>query len=124
MRRFNLALTTLGLLGVAWMIAGIWWAYPDNHGAGPVWFQRFFIAIATASGVAAVGVRQLHWPTLGIAVLGLLATWIVDQRNIIVDYDDWIARGMPEWGQPVMVSIPQESPTMKKMTTQPIPAQR
>jgi hypothetical protein len=86
-------------IGLAMLVAEIWLRYPDNHGAGPVFYRWLFAGALLAS----LGFRWLasmvHWPSLMLALFGLLLTWIVDARNIMVNYDEWIKRRMPDWGE-------------------------
>lgn len=88
----------IALLGLVGLLGLIWLRYPDNHGAGPMVFRWVFGVILLASMGCWIWTAKLPVPALGLAVLGLLAVWFVNWRNIMVNYDEWVVRGMPEWG--------------------------
>ncbi|HRQ88814.1 MAG TPA: hypothetical protein PLA50_08455 [Bacteroidia bacterium] len=80
-------------------VALIWIRYPSNHGGGPDLYRNWFLAFFIFSLVSLIFSRNLWtYATLAVSLLFISATYIADHRNIIVDYDEWIARGMPEWG--------------------------
>ncbi len=82
----------VGLVGLIWL------RYPDNHGAGPMAFRWVFGVILLVSIGCWIRTAKPPVPALALAVLGFLAVWFVDGRNIMVNYDEWVARGMPAWG--------------------------
>jgi hypothetical protein len=86
-------------LGLIAMIGLIWLRYPDNHGAGPILFRWFFAILFIMSGCHWFFAAKPPVTVMSCALIGFALTWIVDHRNIMVDYDEWIRRGMPEWGQ-------------------------
>lgn len=86
-------------LVTAWMLLLIGLRYPDNHGAGVMMFRSLFLGILIASGVCMITRNGFVLAALILAAIGFASTWIVDQRNIMVDYDIWLKRGMPTWGQ-------------------------
>lgn len=81
------------------MVALIWLRYPGNHGAGPEMFRWFFGIHLLAGAWYWISTSRPALLAIACAVLGLGATWIADHRNIIVDYDEWLRRGMPQWGE-------------------------
>lgn len=30
--------------------------------------------------------------------IGILLLFIIDETNVLIDYETWIMRGMPQWG--------------------------
>lgn len=92
-------LLSICLLGLGWMGFLIWIRYPDNHGAGPIHFRFFLLGVVVIALGLSISKSGFAFATVGCSLLGLLLTWIVDWRNVMVNYDKWIARGMPEWGQ-------------------------
>ncbi len=95
----SLALTAIPALVWAAMLCLVWLRYPDNHGSGPGMFAMMFAsALLVCLGVQrARGVRGTA--AIALSVLGLAACWIMDRRNIMVDYLEWADRGMPAWGE-------------------------
>lgn len=96
--RVTLAVSVL--LGLVWMVALVWLRYPDNHGGGPGTFGWYFFIVLVAALAHGVGAAKAPLLAIALASTGLIATWIADERNIIVEYEEWIRRGMPEWGTP------------------------
>ena len=88
-----------GCLVMAWMLFLICIRYPDNHGAGPMMFRWLFLGILIVAGVCMIWRNGFVLAALILAAIGFASTWVVDHRNIMVDYDIWIKRGMPTWGQ-------------------------
>jgi hypothetical protein len=81
------------------LLAGlIWLRYPDNHGAGPIAFRWLFgVLLVLALGSCGI-LSKPPYLAVVLSLIGFIVTWLVDHRNIMVDYDEWIKRGMPEWG--------------------------
>jgi hypothetical protein len=76
----------------------IWLRYPDNHGAGPVQFSWNFGFLFLLSLLEWKLSKKLPLLIIILELSGLATTWVVDRRNIMIHYDEWIRRGMPEWG--------------------------
>jgi hypothetical protein len=80
------------------LVGLIWLRYPDNHGAGPFAFRWFFGALLVLALMTWVIMSKPPFLAAILSLIGFVATWLLDHRNIMVDYDEWINRGMPEWG--------------------------
>ena len=88
-------------LAVPFAAAGIeiWVKYPCNHGGG--------LALPVALGVLAlvlnllwmVRVRRVSWFRIGALVSLALLLLACDRFNVSLSYEEWIRRGMPEWGE-------------------------
>ena len=91
-------------LVAAWMLFLIAIRYPDNHGAGPILFRWLFLGILIVAGRCMIWRNGFVLAALILASIGFASTWIVDHRNIMVNYDIWIERGMPTWGQIISVT--------------------
>ena len=73
--------------------------YPDNHGAGPSFFVFLFVGILLgALLICTTSKSKIIIVIICCSFSGLFITYLVDRYNIMVDYDVWIERGMPEWG--------------------------
>ena len=96
-------ISKLALLGVllvlGYMSLLIIIRYPDNHGSGTGVFRWIFLAVVLVAGGYFFSKNGFALSALVLALIGLLLTWAVDYRNIMVDYDKWIVRGMPSWGE-------------------------
>lgn len=83
-----------------WMSTMIIVRYPSNHGEGVGMYACFFIFVFVISVICYAFQRNGYAITsLIIATLGVIFVWVADRKNIMVDYDNWIKRGMPEWGE-------------------------
>jgi len=88
------------VLFLSYFIVDIWWSYPSNHGSG-VGFELKSAGFFFTFGVIFLLVKRSVW-TWGLVFLSVCffaMGWIADNRNIKVDYDEWVARGMPKWGE-------------------------
>jgi hypothetical protein len=81
------------------LVADIALKYPDNHGAGPMGHAYVFGGVLLMSMVFWIWTRKAPVKLLVLAAVGLAMTWVMDVRNISVDYDEWTRRGMPAWGE-------------------------
>jgi hypothetical protein len=73
--------------------------FPWNHGGG-VGPYVVLGAVALGANVLWMAVeRRVGWFRVGALVVLGLALWLCDRLNVVVDYDEWIARGMPDWGE-------------------------
>lgn len=72
--------------------------YPCNHGGG---IGGYFACMAGLMLIAAAWNalnRKIQWRFwLGLGAFGVLLV-LVDVFNVMLPYEEWIARGMPEWG--------------------------
>ena len=88
---------------LALMVAQIAVQYPSNHGGGfgyCLWLFSIFIVVA--------GIRSVVFgaPCIGLllSVACLMFVFLSDCFNINVDYDTWVSRGMPNFGEFCVVS--------------------
>lgn len=85
---------------VPYILLGIevWVKYPDNHGGGP---ELYIVlgAIALVLNVYYMVLTRRFAPIRMLAI-GLLAIllYACDRFNILVEYDRWGKRGLPDWG--------------------------
>lgn len=78
------------------MLVMLWLRYPCNHGDD----FRKNLCLFLACGVLTVVPRQrCRVAVLVLALLGVLAVLGLDYFNMALDYDTWIQRGMPPWGE-------------------------
>jgi len=87
------------VLGLLALIGLIWLRFPDNHGGGPIAFRWFFAGLLFLFWCFRFFASRAPSFFIACALIGLISTLVVNHRNIMVDYDEWIRRGMPEWGQ-------------------------
>ena len=72
--------------------------YPCNHGGG---IGGYFACMAGLMLIAAawnaLNRKIQWWFWLGLCAFGILLV-LADMFNVMLPYEEWIARGMPEWG--------------------------
>jgi len=93
----------LPLLVLLWLIANIAHSYPSNHSGDSILaYQPFFMQWLVVSIPSALFLRtRLAWLALLLTLLGVFGTWLADEWNVWVEYEEWIQRGMPDWGQTI-----------------------
>ena len=77
------------------MITEIVLRYPCNHG------NNFYIhagVLAFSLLLSLINLKK-NIGVVGMAFMGLLFILVVNYYNVGIDYDTWIERGMPEWGE-------------------------
>jgi len=84
------------------MCAEIVLRYPCNHGAGFYLYLPLVCGLIVVSLVYGFGLKGAK-TGLVLSLLCLALIVCSDWFNIYVDYDTWIGRGMPSWGQAVFV---------------------
>lgn len=94
-------LSTMALLTDAAMLFLIALRYPDNHGMWPIPLLQMFLSLLLVMGLLpAVWCRhRATLVTLLLCLLGLFMCWAADYFNIMMEYEVWIDRGMPAWGE-------------------------
>ena len=86
----------ISALGWAEMLLMLWLRYPCNHGDD----FRKNLCLFLACGVLTVVPRQrCRVAVLVLSLLGVLAVLGLNYGNMALDYDTWIQRGMPAWGE-------------------------
>ena len=84
---------------VLYMAFAIGIRYPDNHADSLFTLNYFFAVVLLGAAIIYFKTATLPKMLILFSVLGIIALWLIDRQNILVSYDDWIRRGMPEWGQ-------------------------
>ena len=76
----------------------VWVKYPDNHGGGPM-FYIVLGAIALVINICYMILTKRFAP-IRMVMIGLFAIllYACDRFNILVEYDRWGSRGLPDWG--------------------------
>ena len=83
---------------LAWveMLLMLWLRYPCNHGES----FRVNLGVFLVCGVLSLLPRQrCRVAVLVLALLGVLAVLGLDYANMALDFETWIQRGMPAWGE-------------------------
>ncbi len=95
---FTWKMVNFSICALVWveMLLMLWLRYPCNHGDD----FRKNLCLFLACGVLTVVPRQrCRVAVLVLALLGVLAVLGLDYFNMALDYDTWIQRGMPPWGE-------------------------
>ena len=95
---FTWGMANFCICALAWveMLLMLWLRYPCNHGDD----FRKNLCLFLACGVLTVVPRQrCRGAVLVLSLLGVLAVLGLDYFNMALDYDTWIQRGMPAWGE-------------------------
>ena len=80
------------------LILLIIYRYPDNHGYFPDIFKIILILIPI---LMLSEVKKNNRTALLASLtssIGILLLFIIDETNMLIDYETWIMRGMPQWG--------------------------
>lgn len=72
--------------------------YPDNHGYFPDVFKLVLILIPILLLSEVKKNNQTALIASLTSSIGILILFIIDKTNILIDYETWIMRGMPQWG--------------------------
>ena len=95
---FTWKMANFYLCALAWLelLAMLWLRYPCNHGES----LECNLCIFAVCGVLTLIPRQrCRVAVLVLSVLGVLAVLGLNFANMALDYDTWIQRGMPAWGE-------------------------
>ena len=80
------------------LVIEVWVKYPHNHGGGP----RLYIVLGVIALVLNVCYMLLsrRLAPIRMIAIGLLAIllYACDRFNILVEYERWGERGLPDWG--------------------------
>jgi len=82
------------------LLVELWIRHPINHGSGVTGYLYAYAAINGILFIAAF-VRSKH-PNISCVVfltIGAATCFVIDRYNIYTDYDLWLSRGMPNWGE-------------------------
>lgn len=68
------------------------------------YFWSFFAIFALGSGIHIFLRRRVvfGWLAILLALAGMAISITADRRNMCVEYNEWLSRGMPEWGAPLI----------------------
>ena len=95
---FTWKMVNFYLCALSWgeMLATLWLRYPCNHGDD---FRKNLCLFLACGVLAAVPRQRCRVAVLVLSVLGVLAVLGLNLSNMALDYDTWIQRGMPAWGE-------------------------
>ncbi|MGZ3460534.1 MAG: hypothetical protein ACXU86_18760 [Archangium sp.] len=73
-------------------------AYPENHiGVSVLWAIPLALVAMLAGGLwRAARLRRAGMALLVLGLLTVIGAVLLDRLNILVEYDSWLERGMPE----------------------------
>ena len=95
---FTWKMANFYLCALAWLelLVMLWLRYPCNHGDN----LKTHLCIFLVCGVLTLVPRQrCRVAVLVLALLGVLAVLGLNSGNMALDYETWIERGMPAWGE-------------------------
>jgi len=99
MKRWHL-LIVFPVLGIEHMLINAVMWYPCNHGpAATAYIDWFLLWLAVAAICWAVSRSRANALAAMAAILGIALVILFDRCNVMVQYDVWIARGMPKCGE-------------------------
>lgn len=96
MKRYSLIV--LGLVCTLWayVFGRILICYPCNHGLRAMDLIPYFSVLACSSVVSIWSVFRTSFLALVISVAGFVAMPLLDEYNVMVSYEEWTSRGMPD----------------------------
>jgi hypothetical protein len=73
-------------------------SYPDNHiGVNLLWVLPLALVVMLAGGLwLPTQLRRMGWALLVLGLFTVLGVVLLDRLNILVEYEAWLERGMPE----------------------------
>ncbi len=80
------------------LIMEIWVKYPDNHGAGIDAYKVPWVVTVIVNVCYMIWIRRIALYRIAALALFVLLLFLCDRFNVVVDYEEWTARGMPDWG--------------------------
>ena len=97
-KRFTWKMANFCICVLAWveMLLMLWLRYPCNHGDD---FRKNLCLFLACGVLAAVPRQRFRVAVLVLSLLGVLAVLGLNLSNMALDYDTWIQRGMPAWGE-------------------------
>lgn len=89
------------------MVFEIWWSYPSNHGGG---FYSYLIPtlISMILGITNILLFKGSKTLFLLSIICLVLIFISDCFNLYVNYDVWLMRGMPNFGEYTITIIQEE----------------
>ena len=96
----NKSSTLVLIVPFALLMAEVLVKYPSNHGGGTVLHVALGGLATVINVVYMVCARRLTFIRIGILALFALLLYACDRYNVLITYEDWVERGMPEWGTP------------------------
>ena len=73
--------------------------YPHNHGAGIDFYKIPWVVTAILNVCYMVWIKRLAPYRIVALAFFVLLLFLCDRYNVVVDYEEWTARGMPRWGE-------------------------
>ena len=81
-------------------LAELWVRYPCNHSYG---VEGYFYIYCTINVFFLIlecfKNSRFSYLCLVFIMLGGSLCYVIDKYNVLVDYDEWLSRGMPAWGE-------------------------
>ena len=93
-----LSLLTAWVICTALLGLLIYYRFPDNHGWGRDFFQWIYALFLLLSVACMKLSLRAGAGLLILSIIGLGLIYCINEWNILVGYDEWIERGMPDWG--------------------------
>lgn len=72
--------------------------YPSNHGEGTGVYWCGLLFVTALNLFEMKSGKDISWLRILLIFSFGLILIVCDQFNILVEYETWIARGMPNWG--------------------------
>ena len=87
---------------VPFLILGmdVWLKYPSNHGGGLCLYIVLGVWALIVNVFSMIQIKRFSPYRTGALALLALLLYLCDRFNVLVKYEEWIRRGMPEWGCP------------------------
>ena len=82
------------------LVAEVWLKYPSNHGGSAFEYANIGFFSLFVNLVYMISSRRLAICRILAFACFFALLYACDKFNVLVHYDEWIARGMPEWGCP------------------------
>lgn len=70
--------------------------YPSDHGGGTTVFWGCLLVVASLDVVCMIGKRRVVWLMVRLMAIYAVALVACDAFNILLDYEEWIEKGMPD----------------------------
>jgi hypothetical protein len=73
-------------------------SHPENHiGVSVLWILPLSLMAMLAGGLwQSTQLRRAGWALLVLGLLTFMGVVLLDQLDILVEYESWLERGMPE----------------------------
>ena len=98
MRFFKNASMFFVLLPFVVLSAEVWLKYPSNHGGSAFEYAETGFVALFVNVVYMIFSRRLAICRILVLASFFALLYVCDRFNVLVQYEEWIARGMPDWG--------------------------